>query len=52
MKLDVKASVFLEHLPIVDILENELEKFQTIWKIFGIEMQYTDELQLEFYNLF
>jgi AraC-like DNA-binding protein len=34
-------------LPIFNIPENELEKFQTIWKMFEIEMQSKDELQLE-----
>jgi AraC family transcriptional activator of pobA len=34
-------------LPVVAIPENELEKFQTIWKMFEMEMQSKDELQLE-----
>jgi AraC family transcriptional activator of pobA len=34
-------------VPVIDIPENELEKFQTIWKMFEIEMQSKDELQLE-----
>lgn len=34
-------------LPILKIPDEELEKFQTIWKMFEIEMQSNDQLQLE-----
>jgi AraC family transcriptional regulator, transcriptional activator of pobA len=34
-------------LPIINIPNEELEKFQIIWKMFEIEMQSKDELQLE-----
>lgn len=34
-------------LPFFQIPEDELEKFDTLWKMFGIEMQSKDELQLE-----
>lgn len=34
-------------LPVFKIPNDELEKFQTIWKMFIIEMQSNDELQLE-----
>ena len=34
-------------LPLLKIPNNELEKFQTIWKMFEIEMNSNDKLQLE-----
>jgi AraC family transcriptional regulator, transcriptional activator of pobA len=34
-------------LPIINIPNEELEKFQIIWKMFEIEMQSKDDLQLE-----
>ncbi len=34
-------------LPVFDIPKEELEKFQTIWKMFEIELKSNDELQLE-----
>lgn len=34
-------------VPIVDIPEEELEKFETLWKMFRLEMQSKDKLQIE-----
>ncbi len=34
-------------LPIVDIPENELEQFEILWKMFSIEMESKDNLQIE-----
>ncbi len=34
-------------LPIIDIRDQDLEKFQTIWKMFELEMEDHDDLQLE-----
>ena len=34
-------------LPIINIPNNELEKFETLWKMFTIEMESNDSLQIE-----
>lgn len=34
-------------LPIINIPNNELEKFETLWKMFTIEMESDDSLQIE-----
>ncbi len=34
-------------LPIIQIPENELDKFETLWKMFSIEMQSNDNLQID-----
>ena len=34
-------------LPIIDIPSDELEKFETLWKMFSIEMQSNDNLQMD-----
>ena len=34
-------------LPIINIYENELEKFEILWKMFVIEMESNDSLQIE-----
>ena len=34
-------------LPVISIPESELEKFQTLWKMFTLEMQSPDNLQIE-----
>jgi len=35
------------NVPIIDIPQNELEKFETLWKMFKLEMQSKDKLQIE-----
>jgi len=35
------------NVPIIDIPEEEMEKFETLWKMFEIEMQSKDKLQIE-----
>jgi len=34
-------------LPIIQIPDNELEQFETLWKMFSIEMQSNDNLQID-----